>query len=112
MTNAARVLDALGDPTRRRIFELVAERPRSVADTAKHLPVSRPAVSQHLRVLKDAGLVKDHAEGTRRVYALDQAGVAALCAYLDRFWDDTLARFKAAAERAAIDHDTPEGDRE
>lgn len=110
MTNAARVLDALGDPTRRRIFELVAEEPRSVADIAKHLPVTRPAVSQHLRVLKDTGLVRDRAEGTRRVYRVDQAGLRALQSYLDRFWDGALDRFKAAAERAAREHETQSGD--
>ncbi|NOU28518.1 MAG: winged helix-turn-helix transcriptional regulator [Polyangiaceae bacterium] len=101
MANAAKVLNALGDPTRRRIFELVASRPRSVADAAEHVPVSRPAVSQHLRVLKSAGLVRDRAEGTRRIYELDQDGLVALRAYLDRFWDRALSRFQMAAERAA-----------
>jgi DNA-binding transcriptional ArsR family regulator len=94
-------LTALGDPTRRQIFELVGERPRAVGELAASLPVSRPAVSQHLRVLKDAGLVIDRAEGTRRIYQLDPDGVAALRAYLDTFWNRSLAAFKAAAEEDA-----------
>jgi DNA-binding transcriptional ArsR family regulator len=77
-------LGLLGDATRRAIFTLLAERPRSVAELAGRLPVSRPAVSQHLRALSDAGLVRAHADGTRRVYRLDPAGVAALRAYVDR----------------------------
>lgn len=101
MANAARVLDALGDPTRRRIFELVAHTPLSVAEVAAQLPVSRPAVSQHLKVLKEVCLVKDEAQGTRRVYSLNRDGIAELYRYLDQFWDDALSRFKAAAERAA-----------
>jgi DNA-binding transcriptional ArsR family regulator len=90
---------ALADPTRRAVFERVARRPSAVGELADELPVSRPAVSQHLKVLKDAGLVSDHAEGTRRIYALDPRGVQALRAYLDGFWRDSLAAFKAAAER-------------
>ncbi len=101
MTNASRVLDALGDPTRRRIFEVVSRAPASVADIAKQVPVSRPAVSQHLRVLKEAGLVKDRAEGTKRVYRIEHAGLFALRRYLDPFWDSALDRFKAAVEREA-----------
>lgn len=81
-----------------------------MGDLAKRLPVTRPAVSQHLRVLKDSGLVRDRAEGTRRVYRLEQAGLRALRSYLDRFWDDALDRFKAAAERAAREHETRSGD--
>jgi DNA-binding transcriptional ArsR family regulator len=91
-------LAALGDPTRRAIFEILAEGPAPVGELAKLLPVSRPAVSQHLRVLKDAGLVRDHAAGTRRVYRIDPEGIAAIRAYLDRFWDRALADFKAFAE--------------
>jgi DNA-binding transcriptional ArsR family regulator len=100
MTNqvTARVLDALGDPTRRRILEIVRGGALPVGRIASRLPVSRPAVSQHLRVLKDAGLVHDRQEGTRRVYAVDQAGLAALRTYLDAFWDAALAAFKEAAE--------------
>jgi DNA-binding transcriptional ArsR family regulator len=89
---------ALADPTRRAIFELIARRPASVGELAADMPVSRPAVSQHLKVLKDAGLVIDRPQGSRRIYELDPAGVGALRAYLDRFWDQSLAAFKAAAE--------------
>jgi DNA-binding transcriptional ArsR family regulator len=88
----------LGDPTRRAIFERLAERPRSVGELAEELPVSRPAVSQHLRALKDAGLVIDRAEGTRRIYQLRPEGIAALRAYLDRLWDDALTSFTRAVE--------------
>ena len=91
-------LAAIGDPTRRAIFELLAEGPTPVGELAARLPVSRPAVSQHLRVLKAAGLVRDRAAGTRRLYQLEPAGVAAMRSYLDRFWDQALADFKTAAE--------------
>jgi DNA-binding transcriptional ArsR family regulator len=91
-------LTALGDPTRREIFERLAERPRAVGELAGELPVSRPAVSQHLKVLKDAGLVIDRQAGTRRIYQLDPDGVDALRAYLDRFWSRALTSFKAAVE--------------
>lgn len=101
MTNAARVLDALGDPTRRQIFELIAKQPLSVAQVADQVPVSRPAVSQHLKVLKEVQLVKDEPDGTRRVYSLNRDGINALYRYLDQFWDDALSRFKGVAERAA-----------
>jgi DNA-binding transcriptional ArsR family regulator len=93
--------DALGDGTRRAIFERLAAHPCAVGELARDLPVSRPAVSQHLRVLKDAGLVSDRAEGTRRVYAVNPAGLEALRADLDRFWTDALAAFKTAAERSS-----------
>jgi DNA-binding transcriptional ArsR family regulator len=89
-------LGLLGDPSRRAIFELLARRPSSVGDLAKQLPISRPAVSQHLRALKDGGLVVDTAQGTRRVYRLNPEGVAALRAYLDRVWDDALTAFQKA----------------
>lgn len=92
-------MDALGDPTRRTIFERLAQRPRAVGELAGELPVSRPAVSQHLRVLKDAGLVRERAEGARRVYRVDPDGVRALRSYFDRFWDQALADFAAEAER-------------
>jgi DNA-binding transcriptional ArsR family regulator len=91
-------LAALADPTRRAIFERVADRPRAVGELAGDLPISRPAVSQHLKVLKDAGLVIDRAAGTRRIYHVDPAGVGALRAYLDRFWNQSLAAFKDAVE--------------
>ncbi|HUZ12063.1 MAG TPA: metalloregulator ArsR/SmtB family transcription factor [Caulobacteraceae bacterium] len=90
---------ALADPTRRRVFERLAGGPRAVVDIAAGLPVSRPAVSQHLKALKEAGLVSDHAEGARRVYAIDPRGLGAMRAWLDQFWDVALAAFKAEAER-------------
>jgi len=90
---------ALGDPTRRAIFERLADRPRAVGELALDLPVSRPAVSQHLKVLKDAGLVLDRPAGTRRIYQLDPDGVDALRAYLDQFWSKALTAYKAAVEQ-------------
>jgi DNA-binding transcriptional ArsR family regulator len=90
---------ALGDPTRRAIFERLADRPRAVGELASELPVSRPAVSQHLKVLKDARLVVDQRVGTRRIYQLDPDGLGALRAYLDHFWDQALAGFKTAVEQ-------------
>jgi DNA-binding transcriptional ArsR family regulator len=92
-------LSALADPTRRLIFERLADRPRAVGELASELPVSRPAVSQHLKVLKDANLVLDRPDGTRRIYQLDPDGLRELRGYLDHFWDQALAGFKAAAER-------------
>ncbi len=92
-------MTALGDPTRRAIFELLADGPRPVGAIARELPVTRPAVSQHLRVLKDAGLVTDRPDGTRRVYQLDPAGIGALRAYFDRFWSRSLVAFKQAVEQ-------------
>jgi DNA-binding transcriptional ArsR family regulator len=91
-------LDALGDPTRRQIFELLRSGPRSVGGLAADLPVSRPAVSQHLRVLESALLVTHRREGTRHLYELDSAGVTTLRDWVDGFWDEALARFKAMAE--------------
>ena len=91
---------ALGDRTRRTIFERVARRPCAVGELARGLPVSRPAVSQHLKVLKQAGLVTDRAEGTRRVYSVDSAGVAAIRDYFDQFWQQSLARFSAVASQS------------
>ncbi len=92
-------MNALGDPTRRTIFERLSRSPMAVGELAGELPVSRPAVSQHLRVLKDAGLVRERAEGTRRVYRVDLDGVEAVRSYFDRFWDQALGDFKAEAER-------------
>jgi DNA-binding transcriptional ArsR family regulator len=92
-------MDALGDPTRRAIFEQLRRGPRAVGEIASELPVSRPAVSQHLRVLKDAGLVTERREGTRRLYRLDPDGLGELRDYFDGFWTEALAGFKAAAER-------------
>ena len=93
-------LSALGDPTRREIFERLAERPSAVVELADGLPVSRPAVSQHLKVLKDAGLVTDRRAGTRRIYRVDPDGVAALRAELDRFWGRALATYKQVVEES------------
>jgi DNA-binding transcriptional ArsR family regulator len=98
-TYQATGLSSLADPTRRAIFERVAERPRAVGELAGELPVSRPAVSQHLKVLKDARLVFDRPAGTRRIYQVDPDGLAALRGYLDHFWDQALAGFKAAVEQ-------------
>jgi DNA-binding transcriptional ArsR family regulator len=95
MTNG---MDALGDPTRRAIFERLGAGPRAVGELAEGLPVSRPAVSQHLKVLKDAGLVVDRKAGTRRLYQLDPRGVGALRAYFDSFWMQALTAFKEAVE--------------
>jgi DNA-binding transcriptional ArsR family regulator len=92
-------LAALADPTRRLIFERLADRPRAVGELASELPVSRPAVSQHLKVLKDANLVLDRRDGTRRIYQVDPDGLRELRGYLDHFWDQALAGFRAAAER-------------
>lgn len=92
-------LGALGDPTRRAIFELLVARPRAVGELAEELPVSRPAVSQHLKVLKEAGLVTDLAQGTRRLYRVDRRGVGALREYLDNLWDNALTAFAAEVEK-------------
>ena len=105
MTNRIAVaLNALADPTRRTIFERVGAAPGAVGEIAAGLPVSRPAVSQHLKVLKEAGLVTDTPDGTRRVYRLDPRGLGALRDWLDRFWVDQLTAFKDFAEQ----QETPE----
>jgi|SRR3954454_15526906 DNA-binding transcriptional ArsR family regulator len=96
MTNG---MDALGDPTRRAIFERLANGPKAVGEIADELPVSRPAVSQHLKVLKQAGLVVDRAQGTRRLYQLNPQGIQDLRAYFDQFWNQALASFKEAVEK-------------
>ena len=98
-------LQALGDPTRREIFERLTDGPLAVGELAQELPISRPAVSQHLKVLKDAGLVFDRASGTRRVYQVDPAAVAALRGYFDSFWGQALASFRAAAENKPSDQE-------
>jgi len=98
VTTYQTALSGLADPTRRDIFERLGDGPRAVVDLARGLPVSRPAVSQHLRVLKEAGLVIDQRVGNRRIYWLNPDGLGVLRAYLDRFWDRALADFKAAAE--------------
>jgi DNA-binding transcriptional ArsR family regulator len=91
-------LQALGDPSRREIFERLSRRPSPVGQLARELPISRPAVSQHLKVLKEAGLVFDRQEGTRRVYQVDPKAVEALRQYFDSFWGQALATFRIAAE--------------
>ena len=96
-------LAALADPTRRAVFERLRGGPRAVGELARDLPVSRPAVSQHLRVLKEAGLVTERKDGTRRLYRVDPSGLAELRGYFERFWDEALASFKAAAEAGADD---------
>jgi DNA-binding transcriptional ArsR family regulator len=96
-------LGLLGDPTRRAIFELLARRPSTVGELAQQLPITRSAVSQHLRVLKDGGLVVSRAEGTRRIYRLNPDGVTALRAYLDRVWKEALTAFGKAAQAAPLD---------
>jgi DNA-binding transcriptional ArsR family regulator len=99
VANSNLAFAALADPTRRAVFERLATGPRAVGELAEGMPVSRPAVSQHLKVLKDAGLVSDHAEGARRVYQIDPAGLGQMRAWLDRFWDGALAAFQAEVER-------------
>jgi DNA-binding transcriptional ArsR family regulator len=98
MANVSHVLGALGDPTRRIIFERLAKGPRAVGELARGLPVTRPAVSQHLAVLRAAGLVTDRALGARRLYRVDPAGVDAIRAWLDQFWDRALHAFKLETE--------------
>jgi DNA-binding transcriptional ArsR family regulator len=93
----------LGDPTRRAIFELLARRPSTVGELAQQLPITRSAVSQHLRVLKDGGLVVSQAQGTHRIYRLNPDGVTALRAYLDRVWEEALTAFAKAAQAAPLD---------
>ena len=99
MTNQDAAISALADPTRRAIFERLAESPSAVGELAAEFPVSRPAVSQHLKVLKDAGLVTDRAEGTRRIYTVAPDGLGALRSYFDRFWQQSLAAFRNAASQ-------------
>jgi len=94
-----KALTALSDPTRRALFEMVANQPNNVASLAKQFPVSRPAISQHLKVLQDANLVKAEVAGTRRIYHIDRAGLNAIREYLDQFWDDALGAFAAEIHR-------------
>jgi DNA-binding transcriptional ArsR family regulator len=100
-TNGVDALGALGDPTRRAIFESLALQPMAVGQLAAELPVTRPAVSQHLKVLKRAGLVTDQADGTRRIYRINQEGVRAIHSYLDQMWSQALAGFQQAARQMA-----------
>ena len=99
MTNAERVFAALHDPTRRTVFESLRNGPKAVGEIARSLPVTRPAVSQHLKVLKEAGLVDDRSEGTRRIYHIDPKGLGAMRAWLDQFWEVALDAFAAEVER-------------
>ncbi|MGD0864960.1 MAG: metalloregulator ArsR/SmtB family transcription factor [Rhizomicrobium sp.] len=95
----ATALAALADPTRRQVFEQLRGGPKPVGAIAQNLPVSRPAVSQHLKILKEAGLVRDEVDGTRRVYCIDPSGLGAIRRWLDEFWDEALEAFRAEAER-------------
>jgi DNA-binding transcriptional ArsR family regulator len=109
MINAERALDALGDRTRRRIFTRLRHRACYAGELARGMRVTRSAVSQHLQVLKAAGLVAVRAEGTRRLYQVDARGIGALRRWLDGFWAETLGAFKEAAERAATKARTHDG---
>ncbi|MGE5064217.1 MAG: ArsR/SmtB family transcription factor [Myxococcales bacterium] len=100
MTNANRVFSALNDPTRRAVFERLRTGPMPVGEIARGLPVTRPAVSQHLKVLKEAGLVGDRSEGTRRIYHIDPKGLGAMRAWLDQFWTGALDAFAAEVDRS------------
>jgi DNA-binding transcriptional ArsR family regulator len=100
-------LAALADPTRRLVFERLRDGPQPVTAIARGLPVSRPAVSQHLKVLKEAGLVTDRPEGTRRVYSIDPLGLGELRRWLDQFWDEALAAFQEEVERGSKDKGEP-----
>jgi len=97
---------ALADPTRRRVFERLKFGPQPVSVIARGMPVSRPAVSQHLKALKEAGLVADRPEGTRRVYFIDPQGLGELRRWLDQFWDEALAAFQTEVERGASDQES------
>ncbi len=103
MAYSGEVFAALADPTRRRVLERLASGPKPVGEIAEGLPVSRPAVSQHLKVLKEAGLVSDRADGARRIYAIDPAGLGAVRAWLDRFWTGALEAFAAEFDEPAAD---------
>ena len=102
MTNALKPLDALADPTRRTIFERVAKRPQSVGELAEGLPVSRPAVSQHLRTLKEAQLVTDEARGTKRIYRIDPRGIGIMRAWLDDHWGEALRAFQKFTDQEGL----------
>lgn len=99
MSASSNAFNALGDPTRRAIFEKLHDRPMAVVDIADGLPVSRPAVSQHLKILKEAKLITLKTEGNKNIYALDREGILAMRDYLDKFWNEALANFKAIAEQ-------------
>jgi DNA-binding transcriptional ArsR family regulator len=107
MINAERALDALGDPTRRRVFAKLRNRVCTAGELAQGMDVSRPAVSQHLQVLRAAGLVVVRADGTRRLYQADSRGIDAVRRWFDGFWDETLESFRQAAESAANEKGRP-----
>ena len=107
MANSSAAFAALADPTRRQVFERLSDGPKAVGELASGLPVSRPAVSQHLKVLKEAGLVSDHPEGARRVYRIDPQGLGVLRAWLDQFWDAALLAFKAEVEQEGARENDP-----
>jgi DNA-binding transcriptional ArsR family regulator len=107
MANGADMMTALGDPTRQAILDRLSDGPRPVGELAAELPVSRPAVSQHLKVLKGVGLVIDRQAGTRRLYEVDTAGLAVLRTYLDQFWERSLAAFEASAREQKGEQDDP-----
>jgi DNA-binding transcriptional ArsR family regulator len=107
MANASTAFAALADPTRRKIFEKLAGKPLPVAAIARGLPVSRPAVSQHLKILREAGLVTDRSQGAQRIYQIDTKGLGAIRAWLDRFWDDALAAFKDELESTDAETNHP-----
>ncbi|HEY2195558.1 MAG TPA: metalloregulator ArsR/SmtB family transcription factor [Actinomycetospora sp.] len=106
MTNASAMLTALGDPTRQSIIDALSREPLAVGELARVLPISRPAVSQHLKVLKDVGLVRDRQEGTRRLYQVDPDALAQVRRHLDAFWERSLAAFEQRT-RSEEDHDDP-----
>jgi len=100
-------LAALADPTRRRVFEALRGGPKPVGRIAQAMPVSRPAVSQHLRVLKEAGLVREEQDGTRRLYSIDPRGLGPLRRWLDQFWDEALEAFQSEVERSSPSRKRP-----
>ena len=106
----SQMLSALADPTRRQIFETIVERPCNVRELADQLPVTRPAVSQHLRVLRDVGLVVDRKDGTRRIHSANPAGLAELRDYVERMWTEALADFATAAEHPSTVRRSPDAD--
>ncbi|MES2375970.1 MAG: metalloregulator ArsR/SmtB family transcription factor [Bacteroidota bacterium] len=106
MSASSKAFNALGDPTRRAIFEKLQERPLAVVDISAGLPVSRPAVSQHLKVLKEAKLITLRTDGNKNIYELNREGILAMRNYLDKFWDDALANFKTLAENTEKENNT------
>src|SRR5689334_603380 len=112
MAYSSAAFAALADPTRRRVLERLSDRPMAVGEIAAGMPVSRPAVSQHLKVLKEAGLVSDRQDGARRIYAIDPKGLGAMRAWLDRFWESALISLKAEIEGGPANRTTPDHGKE